>query len=79
VGPLGPPHEVECDGEDFTAGDLADGEIPAGQALPWGVRPTGGVLFDLGPACLSPYGRVGALHRVYPVFSARVFEKGFQK
>jgi hypothetical protein len=52
VGPLGPPRGVECEGEDLTASDLADGEIPAGQALPWGVCLTGGVPVDLGPACL---------------------------
>jgi hypothetical protein len=51
---VGPPRRVECEGENLTAGDLSDDEIPAGQALPWDVRLTGGVPVDLGPACLSP-------------------------
>jgi hypothetical protein len=73
VSPIGPPHGVECDGEDLTTGDLADDEIPAGQALPWGVRLTGGVPVDLGPTCLPLCARVGALHQVYPVFSVANF------
>jgi hypothetical protein len=34
VGPLSPPRNVKCEDEDLTADDLANGEIPTGQALP---------------------------------------------